>query len=772
MGATTRILLGIVRALWYCASVVRMRNGLDLLFVVAIGGASLALPGWAQPTAANTPSTDIASPLSSPKEPPTQNYNFFVDQGDHLKELADAGQFEMASTLYSKYRDEFFSSRQEKFAQLIGSIVIGLDKTYQQAFAQAGSAVQLVGAEHEASWLTAKEALNQASQLREAFTALQIVKDVPRQPPNAAVLRQVIEDSQVYWRKQSASSFARFDMKRNFFAVYPIELGNPTEVLDDVVPRMLDAFRSAGRDGVLEFVKTYKQHLGSSRALSLLSNLHVEMALQSAGSADRLRLASKALAEGREVGLVPTQVPGVRIGFAEATSQTLLKEGQIEFPVSVEVNLPFEVKKATLDEALAADRSQFDFAIILEVSLARTLQRVQKREEMPSQFLAGVRQQPNPSYEQARMAVFQAQSSLNNHQASYCYGYGCIAKGILTVAFASNLQEKQNLFATTPMLVDEPVYNDYKFSASDVAARKAVTANYYVIDLVSRTYFKSVFDIAEEKNFRIAYRLHDKDRNLATHLRNHSSENDIKKFNETPSSVKLSDVLDQYLKEPGQAQPLKSVEAMRNELLADKNRALAEYKETSRQQSSTTTQNDNRFSSVVVIHNPKGVIGAGFFIESDLVLTNYHVVEGSQFVEMKLFSGLETFGKVVKTDARLDLALVKVQARGVPVIFFDGPIPLGSTVEAIGHPKGYNFSITRGIVSGIRKRQGLIGVGGKEVTFVQTDTPINPGNSGGPLFLDGKVVGVNDWKLSEKGIEGIGFSIHYTEVQAFLKEGF
>ncbi len=116
--------------------------------------------------------------------------------------------------------------------------------------------------------------------------------------------------------------------------------------------------------------------------------------------------------------------------------------------------------------------------------------------------------------------------------------------------------------------------------------------------------------------------------------------------------------------------------------------------------------------------------------------------------------------------------MVKVQARGVPIVFYDGAIPLGSTVEAIGHPKGLNFSITRGVVSAIRKRPGIIGAGGKEVTFIQTDTPINPGNSGGPLFLGGKVVGINDWKLSEKGIEGIGFSIHYTEVQAFLKENF
>jgi len=716
---------------------------------------------------------EIASPLSPPKEPPEKSYNFFVDQGDHLKELADAGQFELASTLYTKYRDEFFVSRQEKFASLIGSIVIGLDRAYQQIFTRTGNVlVQMIGTENESSWPAAKEAINKATQLLEAFTALSIVKDVPVQPANAAELRRVIDDSQAYWRKQAAASFAGFDLKRDFFASYPVTLEKPTDVLEEALPRMTNVLRGSGREGVLAFAKTYKQALGSSKAHSILSNLYVEMELQAATPAERLRLASKALAEAREVGLAPTQVSGLRIAFAEATSQTLIKEGQIEFPVSVELNLPFEVKKTSLDEALGADGSQFDYVIVLDISLARTLQRVQKREEVPSQFLAGSRERPNPVYEQARMAVYQAQSALNNHQGQYCYGYGCIAKAIGAGILSGAVQEKQRLFAETPMTVRESVYNEYKFSASDVEARKAVTANYYVIHLASRTYYKSLFDVAEEKSFRVAYRLHEKDKDLASHLRTYSSENDIKKFNDAPSSVKLSDVLDQYMKNQGQAQPLKSSIAMRDELLADKNKALAAYKETSRLQATTTQQNDNRFASVVVIHNPKGLLGAGFFVESDLVLTNYHVVEGAQFVEMKLHNGLETFGKVVKTDARLDLALVKVQTRGTPVTFFDGSIPLGSTVEAIGHPRGLTFSITRGVVSAVRKRPGFFGAGGKDVTFVQTDTPINPGNSGGPLFLDGKVVGVNDWKLSEKGIEGIGFSIHFTEVLAFLKESF
>lgn len=187
------------------------------------------------------------------------------------------------------------------------------------------------------------------------------------------------------------------------------------------------------------------------------------------------------------------------------------------------------------------------------------------------------------------------------------------------------------------------------------------------------------------------------------------------------------------------------------------------------EQRSATVANDPRFETVVVIANPKGSTGSGFFVKPDIVLTNYHVIEGVQFVEMKLHSGLETFGKVIKSDVRLDLALVKVQARGTPVAFHNGPIQLGQTVEAIGHPKGLNFTITRGIVSALRSRPSIFAVGGKEVLFVQTDTSINPGNSGGPLFLGDKVIAVNDNKMVGKGVEGIGFSIHYSEILDFME---
>ena len=144
-----------------------------------------------------------------------------------------------------------------------------------------------------------------------------------------------------------------------------------------------------------------------------------------------------------------------------------------------------------------------------------------------------------------------------------------------------------------------------------------------------------------------------------------------------------------------------------------------------------------------------------------------------KYVEMKMYDGQETFGRVLGKDVRLDLALVKVQSRGKPVRFYTkNTIDPGSTVEAIGHPKRQEFSITRGIVSAIRKHFSisLPRGSGDEVLYIQTDAPINPGNSGGPLFFEDNVIGVNTWGKSKSISEGLNFSVHYSEVLNFLKE--
>ena len=92
-------------------------------------------------------------------------------------------------------------------------------------------------------------------------------------------------------------------------------------------------------------------------------------------------------------------------------------------------------------------------------------------------------------------------------------------------------------------------------------------------------------------------------------------------------------------------------------------------------------------------------------------------------------------------------------------------------VEALGHPKGRKFSLTKGWVSAIRKESSVYNVSGKDnVLFIQTDAAINKGNSGGPLFMENRVVGVNTQGLSKERTEGMNFAVHFSEVQDFLNK--
>ena len=348
---------------------------------------------------------------------------------------------------------------------------------------------------------------------------------------------------------------------------------------------------------------------------------------------------------------------------------------------------------------------------------------------------------------------------------------GCEIAKLISVGVASaELKKHQEVLLETPQTLKEPIHKGYEYSTSSVDVKKHLTANYYVINNKDRAYYKSTFDVSENRKFNLSYDVKDEDISKPSLTKKYDPEESVSDYEERAVDIDVSLLLSHYLENIGEEERLDSEDEFRLSLLYDKNQALVAYKERTYD---ARPLNDHRFDHVVVIYNPTGSIGAGFYVAPDLVLTNYHVIEGGKYAEMKLYNGHETFGKVVKSDVRLDLALIKVQEKGKPVQFYDeNSLDLGATTEAIGHPKGLEFTVTRGVISAIRKKESIFDTGGKEVLFVQTDTAINPGNSGGPLFLDNMVIGVNDNKLVDIGTEGLGFAIHHSEIQEFLKEDF
>jgi len=153
-------------------------------------------------------------------------------------------------------------------------------------------------------------------------------------------------------------------------------------------------------------------------------------------------------------------------------------------------------------------------------------------------------------------------------------------------------------------------------------------------------------------------------------------------------------------------------------------------------------------------------LGSGFVISADgYIVTNNHVIEGADQISIEFFSGKKLDAKLVGTDTKTDIALLKVESdTPLPFVAFgdSDAMRVGDWVMAMGNPLGQGFSVSAGIVSA-RGRE----LSGTYDDYLQTDAAINKGNSGGPLFnMDGRVIGVNTAILSPTGGSiGIGFSM-------------
>ena len=158
---------------------------------------------------------------------------------------------------------------------------------------------------------------------------------------------------------------------------------------------------------------------------------------------------------------------------------------------------------------------------------------------------------------------------------------------------------------------------------------------------------------------------------------------------------------------------------------------------------------------------PKGV-GSGFILTSDgFVMTNAHVVEGADEVIVTLPDKREFKAKIIGADKRSDVAVVKIEATGLPAVKIGDTsrIRVGEWVMAIGSPFGLENTVTAGIVSAKQRDTG------DYLPFIQTDVAINPGNSGGPLInMRGEVIGINSQIYSRSGgFQGISFAIPMDE---------
>ncbi|AGE20922.1 serine protease Do-like protein [Geobacillus sp. GHH01] len=172
--------------------------------------------------------------------------------------------------------------------------------------------------------------------------------------------------------------------------------------------------------------------------------------------------------------------------------------------------------------------------------------------------------------------------------------------------------------------------------------------------------------------------------------------------------------------------------------------------------------------------------GSGVIFKKDgdaaYIVTNNHVIEGANKVEVALANGKKVKAEIVGADALTDLAVLKIPAEGVTKVASFGDsskVKIGEPVAAIGNPLGLDLSrtVTEGIVSGKRTMPVSTSAGDWEIDVIQTDAAINPGNSGGALINSaGQVIGINSMKIAETGVEGLGFAIPSENVKPIVEQ--
>lgn len=498
-----------------------------------------------------------------------------------------------------------------------------------------------------------------------------------------------------------------------------------------------------------------------------------ELAGTEAGAS--LPVVLRAVERSRRAGFYVSKVSAPRVVVADLTGG----RGADAFALRLDQNLPFATLTGSFEEVMASPEARdAEVLIVLSKGVIGLDRKVGDYETVTSKYKTGMRWVPNPAYAAARLRAQQAaiayqSSALNStiQDSQYCTGWGCLGKFVGQIGAAAaesdargQLEAATRRLQATPATIDEPIFTPYSFKTVPIQVTKTATIRYDVIDRRSGQHSSGSFQAREAEENIVAYGLKEEDPDRLSYRSVVSSETAVAAFETGELMVKSGDVLAGFTESQVAAKPFKGEKALGKALSA----ARASSQVATRSQAREVAAPDARFKSAVVIETPTSQ-GSGFYVERDLVLTNFHVVDDTRFVEIERFDGSETFGKVVASDPRLDLALIRVQAAGTPVTFYKkSAIPLGETVHAIGHPSGLTFTLTRGIVSAVRELESERAPADPPVRYVQTDTPINPGNSGGPLFLGDKVIGVNTGKLAATAIEGIGFAVHHDEARAFV----
>jgi S1-C subfamily serine protease len=376
--------------------------------------------------------------------------------------------------------------------------------------------------------------------------------------------------------------------------------------------------------------------------------------------------------------------------------------------------------------------------------------------EVQSQYIVGVDQSENPDFRRAQInynnALRAKEDCLNQYYVNRLTNpYAINLCGLLEIAVSSAASD----LASTPQVLRKNVYENYSFlvKKSDVTVERRVT----VVGRGIKGQLESVSEIIPStRNFSFEKGMRQDD---TQHTKNNfDSDEDVREFLSTEFNPSLTDI--NRIVAENEVKPLSALPATK----------MRNTKARSAQQVPFKASNDELIlSNSIVLISTRDGIGAGFYVRPNHVLTNYHVVGNAPIVKVSRKKGDSSSGVVLAFDQARDLALIVVpELAGEPLPLLDREPVLGEEVKAYGHPKGYLFSVAKGIVSSTRQMSIKSAALDQFATFVQSDVAVSPGNSGGPLIQGENVIAITSWKRTGNAVEGLSFSVSSSEALSWM----
>jgi len=706
-----------------------------------------------------------------------------VSPADQVSELLEQGKIDAASDVVAAHESFFAGAYGDPEVKAsLDRLTGALDYKYSPLAMEILDAVNTVEwPVPQSHWAGTKKKFDDVRSQMDALKKVGAFRYPRYRPASYSQAAAALRDKETVIRRDAAKYFASYPLSNgnDFFAVYPVPL-DASSFLDENSQVWKTAMSSFSAKQTDTFLSTYGMSLPAS-AKREMTALYFK-SLCPKGRKASLKNILVAYEKCRAAGMPLDSIPGIKIAFLQVTSPDLIKDKAIDFPINVKVDVPFEASKASMRQAFSHKAVKgADILILMNVAVSKAKRVVEENQKIESMYVASYVKEENPEYEivKAELEAATEQYHAAKSKTTTSWAEDLIIHWVEesqkedTIAETDErLKELKEKMRKTPKYLSVANYQPYPVSKAHMDIYKFATVNYYVIDKRNRTFFRDTFDVKHKAFFTVCYDLQKSDPNRDKFLQTSVLEEDVVRYEMEPVVVNLSDLLDQYSNRPAARKKFVSMAALHRAVVKDRSVAQAKHKA---DDFGYDKYYDKRFDNVVVVRNLGSGLGSGFYVTDDMVLTNYHVVEENDYVQLKLFDERETMGRVIARDARLDLALIQADIKQKPVQFYSKrTIPLGVTLEIIGHPDGLEYTITRGALSSIREMKPVNYSGSNtKVRYIQTDTATNGGNSGGPVFYRNKVIGVLDWgynKISDgRNAQGLNFAIHYSEVFKFLE---